>query len=124
MSWAFDASRPIFTQITERLTEDILCGRYPPGSRLPSVRELAAEAAVNPNTVQRALTELENAGLAVGTRGAGRCVTGDAAVIAEAQRTMAVRLSQEYLQRMTALGIGAEEIGSILEEIYNGGKTQ
>ena len=124
MSWVFDTSRPIFTQITERLTEDILCGRYPPGERLPSVRELAAEAAVNPNTVQRALVDLESAGLAVSSRGAGRCVTDDPAVIAAARKAMALQLSQAYVQRMHALGLNDAEIDDVLAQIENGGSTQ
>ena len=59
MGWQFDGQRPIYAQLLEGLELRILSGMYPPGSRLASVRELAAEAAVNPNTMQRALAELE-----------------------------------------------------------------
>ena len=124
MAWNFDAHRPIFAQIAERLTEDILCGRYPPGGRLPSVRELAVEAAVNPNTVQRALVALESAGLAATNRGAGRCVTEDKAVIAAARRTQAAGLTRTYLQRMAALGFDRTAAAQLLSEIETGGENQ
>ena len=63
MAWALDSERPIYTQILERIQIDIISGTYKPGEKLPSVRDLAAEAAVNPNTMQKALSELERTGL-------------------------------------------------------------
>ena len=77
MDWKFTGDRPIWQQLTEQLTLRILKGQYPPGERLPAVRELAAQAGVNPNTMQRALAQLEADGLAVGSRTAGRTVTQD-----------------------------------------------
>ena len=59
MPWNLDSSRPIYLQIIERVQMDIITGRYQPGDKLPSVRDLAQEAAVNPNTMQKALSELE-----------------------------------------------------------------
>jgi len=59
MDWRFTDDRPIWLQLTEQLTRRIITGVYPPGSRLPPVRELAAQAGVNPNTMQRALAQLE-----------------------------------------------------------------
>ena len=75
MNWQFTDDRPIWQQITEQLTLRILRGEYPPGERLPGVRELAAQAGVNPNTMQRALAQLETDGLALGSRTAGRTVS-------------------------------------------------
>ena len=72
MDWKFTGDRPIWQQLTEQLTLRILKGQYPPGERLPAVRELAAQAGVNPNTMQRALAQLEADGLAVGSRTAGQ----------------------------------------------------
>lgn len=86
MEWRFTDDRPIWQQLTEQLTLRILKGEYPPGSRLPAVRELAAQAGVNPNTMQRALAQLESDGLAAGGRTAGRTVTEDAAVIEAAKK--------------------------------------
>ena len=72
MPWNLDSDRPIFMQILERIRVDIISGRYQPGDKLPSVRELAAEAAVNPNTMQRAFAELERTGLVHSKRTSGR----------------------------------------------------
>ena len=83
MSWQFQADQPIYTQLVARLQQQIVSGVYPPGSKLPSVRELAADAGVNPNTVQRAFAELERAGLIYTQRTAGKFVTEDAAAVAQ-----------------------------------------
>ena len=77
MEWQFRNDSPIYTQLTQRLTQAIVAGEFRPGERLPSVRELAVEAGVNPNTVQRALADLERDGLVFSQRTAGRFVTGD-----------------------------------------------
>ena len=77
MEWQFRNDSPIYTQLTQRLTQAIVAGEFRPGERLPSVRELAVEAGVNPNTVQRALSELERDGLVFSQRTAGRVVTGN-----------------------------------------------
>ena len=82
MSWKFQADQPIYTQLVARLQQQLVSGVYPPGSKLPSVRELAADAGVNPNTVQRAFAELERAGLIYTQRTAGKFVTEDAAAVA------------------------------------------
>ena len=77
MEWQFRNDSPIYTQLTQRLTQAIVAGEFRPGERLPSVRELAVEAGVNPNTVQRALADLERDGLVFSQRTAplrdGRC---------------------------------------------------
>ena len=80
MDWRFTDDRPIWLQLTEQLTRRIITGVYPPGSRLPPVRELAAQAGVNPNTMQRALAQLEQDGLAFADRTAGRLVTSNTTV--------------------------------------------
>ena len=77
MPWNLDSSRPIYLQIIERVQMDIITGRYQPGDKLPSVRDLAQEAAVNPNTMQKALSELERSGLIYSQRTSGRFVTED-----------------------------------------------
>ena len=81
MAWALDSGRPIYAQIIERVQLDIITGHYKPGEKLPSVRELASEAAVNPNTMQKALSELEQSGLLYTQRTSGRFITEDTDLI-------------------------------------------
>ena len=124
MSEQFDSSRPIYAQLVERLKAPILAGTYPPGGHLDSVRDLAAAAGVNPNTMQRALTELERDGLVYSQRTAGRFVTEDQAMIASAKRSLAERHIQAFLEAMTHLGYGREEILTLLrQEETKGGEN-
>ena len=116
MSEQFDSSRPIYAQLVERLKARILAGTYPPGGHLDSVRDLAAAAGVNPNTMQRALTELERDGLVYSQRTTGRFVTEDQAMIASAKRSLAERHIQAFLEAMTHLGYGREEILTLLRQ--------
>ena len=77
MSWQFNRTEAVFLQIEKRLKREILVGKYPPDSQFPSVRQLAAEAAVNPNTMQKALSLLEDEGLLYSKGTLGRFVTND-----------------------------------------------
>ena len=104
MEWSFTDDRPIWQQITGQLTLRILKGEYPPGERLPGVRELAAQAGVNPNTMQRAMAQLEADGLAVGSRTAGRTVTRDQAVIVAAAQARARAAVADCLRILSELG--------------------
>ena len=89
MEWEFRADAPIYTQLCEQLTLAIVSGVFGPGERLPAVRELAVDAGVNPNTMQRALSELERNGLVYTQRTAGRFVTEDFARIEQEQQRLA-----------------------------------
>ena len=89
MAWELDSDRPIFIQIVERIQMEIISGKYSPGDKLPSVRDLAAVAAVNPNTMQKALTELERTGLVYSQRTSGRFITEDAKMIEELKNNLA-----------------------------------
>ena len=120
MDWTFTDDRPIWQQLTEQLTVRILKGEYPPGGRLPAVRELASQAGVNPNTMQRALAQLEADGLAVGSRTAGRTVTEDAAVIAAAAKARARAAVAACLEVLSQLGYGAEDaLVFVKEELHH-----
>ena len=77
MAWNLDSDRPIYAQLLERIQLQIVSGIYGPGDKLPSVRDLAAEASVNPNTMQKAFAELERSGLIETKRTSGRFVTED-----------------------------------------------
>lgn len=116
MSEQFDSSRPIYAQLVERLKARILAGTYPPGGHLDSVRDLAAAAGVNPNTMQRALAQLEQDGLAVANRTAGRLVTQDTAVIEGFRRAQAQGVMEEYLAAMGELGYGRSQAVELLKE--------
>lgn len=83
MAWNLDSDRPIYAQLLERIQLQIVSGIYAPGDKLPSVRDLAAEASVNPNTMQKAFAELERSGLIETKRTSGRFVTEDKNMITQ-----------------------------------------
>ena len=114
MPWSFQADTPIYTQLVARLQEQIVSGAYPPGSKLPSVRDLAADAGVNPNTVQRAFAELERLGLIYTQRTSGKFVTEDTAAIDAARRALAEGQTRQYLAAMSALGFDCAALSTFL----------
>lgn len=116
MTWKLNSDRPIYAQIIERLQMQIISGFYSPGDRLPSVRELAAQAGVNPNTMQKAFAELERSSLIVTQRTSGRTVTEETAMIKTLQMELASKQIQEFLKQMRELGFELEEIISLLSE--------
>lgn len=104
MDFALQSSRPIWQQLTEQLSRRIVTGVYPPGSKFPTVRELAAEAGVNPNTMQRALVQLESMGLVNTNRTAGRTVTEDVEVLDAMRNQFARELIEVFFAQMEELG--------------------
>ena len=102
MNWQFSNSAPIYTQLIGQIRAGIVSGALAPGERLPSVRDLAMEAGVNPNTMQRALTELERDGLVYSQRTSGRYVTEDRDVISAARHALAAGKVRTFLSDMTA----------------------
>ncbi len=116
MPWTFSGDRPIYTQLVERLQMLIVTGGYPPGARLSSVRDLAAEAAVNPNTMQRALSELESIGLVYSQRTAGRFVTEDVEKIAALREQLGREKVRRFLAEMRELGYRRAEAAALLEK--------
>lgn len=116
MPWNIDSSRPIYLQIIERVQMDIITGRYQPGDKLPSVRDLAQEAAVNPNTMQKALSELERSGLIYSQRTSGRFITEDKELIHQMKKELAAAEVSAFVAHMKQLGITPEEIRQLLAE--------
>ena len=114
MTWSFTPDRPIYIQLQERLKLSIVSGLHPPGDKLPAVRDLALEAAVNPNTVQRALMELEREGLVYAQRTSGRFVTEDTAVIEKTKNELAMELVGAFLEKMAAIGYGVKETADMI----------
>ncbi len=119
MDWKLTDNRPIWQQLTEQLTLRILKGEYPPGERLPGVRELAAQAGVNPNTMQRAMAQLEAGGLAVGSRTAGRTVTENTAVIEAATKERACAAVADCLKILSELGYSPSDALLFVKEELN-----
>ncbi len=115
MSEQYDASRPIYAQLVERLKAKILAGTYPPGSHLDSVRDLAAAAGVNPNTMQRALAQLEAEGLIRTERTNGRFVTEDTELIEQLRAAAARNLAAEFLEQMRSIGYTPRQTAQLLE---------
>ncbi len=116
MPWNLDSSRPIYLQIIERVQMDIITGRYQPGDKLPSVRDLAQEAAVNPNTMQKALSALERSGLIYSQRTSGRFITEDKELIHQMKKELAAAEVSAFVAHMKQLGITPEEIRQLLAE--------
>lgn len=116
MPWNLSSDRPIFLQIVERIQFDIISGHYQPGQKLPSVRDLASEAAVNPNTMQKALSELERTGLLYSQRTSGRFITEDTTMIDELKTSIAKEKIEEFFNSMQHLGYQPNEILSLLSE--------
>lgn len=116
MNWQFDNDMPIYSQLVGQIKQRIVAGVFPPGERLPSVRDLATDAGVNPNTMQRALTELERGGLVYSQRTAGRFVTEDQTMIEDAKRGLAEKHIVSFLTAMTRLGYGREDILTLLRQ--------
>ena len=116
MNWNLSDGKPIWIQLHEQLTQRIAIGVYPKGSRMPAVRELAAEAGVNPNTMQRALAQLEADGLVVTNRTAGRTVTEDGVTLSEICMRLANEKIQQYLESMALLGFTKNEAVELLKK--------
>ena len=116
MLWELDSDRPIYAQIVDRLKHEIVSGFYPPGSRLPSVRDLAAQASVNPNTMQRALAEMEREGLMFTNRTSGRYVTEDREMIGKVREQIAGERITEFLSGMSQLGFTEQDIVALLKK--------
>lgn len=117
MAWDFLSDRPIYIQIVEHIKVDIIVGKYGLGERLPSVRELAFEAAVNPNTMQRAMSELEGSGLITSQRTTGRFVTENMDSLARSKLSLANKIAQEYFKKTGELGYSPQEAIELLKNI-------
>lgn len=112
MAWKLTTDRPIYLQLMEQIQLSILSGIYQPGARLPSVRDLSSEASVNPNTMQKALSELERTGLIFSQRTSGRFITED--------KGMIDKLKEDYVKKQILIFYrNLKEIGFTKEEIIH-----
>ena len=111
-----DDTRPIWVQLVAAFRHRIVFGDWAPGTRIPSVRELASEAEVNPNTVQRALAELDRSGLTSTERTAGRFVTAEGGVVDAVRRELAIEATDAYVAALTGIGIDLDGAGRLLAQ--------
>ena len=116
MEWKFRSDLPIYSQLVEQIKLGIVSGKLLPGERLMSVRDMATEAGVNPNTMQRALQELERDGMVYSQRTAGRFVTENMQVIEREKKKLAEEQIRSFLEAMKKLGYRKEEIPALLKE--------
>lgn len=114
MDWTFTADRPVYQQIMEAVCGSVLKGELKPGQRVPSVRELAAAAKVNPNTMQRALTELEREGLLVGGGTSGRTVTTDEAILAAMRKDALEEVARQCAVKFKVFGVTPAQAAQLL----------
>lgn len=120
MPWDLDNDRPIYLQIMERIQQDIVAGVYAPGDKLPSVRDLALEAAVNPNTMQKALSELERNGLVHSQRTSGRFITEDEMMLKQLKTKLAEEHIRDFIEKMKQLGFPEDETLHLVQEAIKG----
>ena len=116
MEWNFRDGIPIYTQIIDEMTMRIASGAYEPGDKLPSVRDLAVDAGVNPNTMQRALAELERKGLVYSERTSGRFVTKEETVLSELHEELAKRYFEELTEKLRKIGMDDKAIKTSVDK--------
>ena len=114
MPWEISSEKSVYLQLIDVIKQKIMSGEYQPGQRLPSVRELAADAAVNPNTMQRALTELEREGLLLGGGTSGRTVTTDETVLSAMREETLKELARECADKFMVFGITPTQAAQLL----------
>ena len=129
MQWELDNNVPLYLQLADKVKISIVSGEYAPGSRIDSVRDLAEQTGVNPNTMQRALSRLEDEGLLLTNRTSGKYVTEDTALIEKFKNELAKEYVENFLASMRQMGFSAEIILTLLQSaavkegdanVYNG----
>lgn len=123
MQWELNSEKPVYLQLVEQITTGIISGYYKPGDKLPSVRDLAAQATVNPNTMQKAMTELERTGLVITQRTSGRLITSDEELIRRLKAESARKQTLEYLEKMKQLGFSPQDVIGLVTEVAGNGTT-
>ncbi len=116
MAWSFTSDKPVYLQIAERIIASVLSGEYKPGEQIPTVRQLALESAVNPNTIQHSFAELESKGLIVSHGTVGRYVTEDTEIIEACRKQTTEQLVKSFVNDIAKLSVTKEQIMAMLEE--------
>ena len=120
MSWTFDNNKPIYLQIMDKIKLQIVSHKLEPNQQLPTVRELASVAGVNPNTIQRALSDLEREGFVYTKRTAGRLVTEDLDLILQSRKQLSEEQLQQFVTGMVEFGYEKEELPTVLRDYIEG----
>lgn len=115
----FDDTRPIWIQLADSFRARITDGTWKPGQKIPSVRDLAIEAGTNPNTVQRALAALDDEGLTVSKRTAGRFVVTDDSALSALREEDARAAADTFIRACRALGVNVEGAHGLVDERWN-----
>jgi GntR family transcriptional regulator len=116
MSEEFHASKPIYLQVADRICYSILRGEIKSGNRLPSVREMAVQMGVNPNTIQRTYTEIERDGIVETRRGQGTFVKNDPALIASLRTRIQTEVIETFVENMKEIGLSKEEMLTAVQQ--------
>jgi GntR family transcriptional regulator len=118
----FQVSKPIYMQIVDKIMIDIIQGKQGSGEKLPSVREMAVQMGVNPNTIQRTYSELERIGIVESRRGQGTFVAGNHQMQDELAGKMQTEVIDAFISKMKELGVGKNELVSLLKKYLEEGK--
>lgn len=124
MVWSFKEDRPIYSQLVEQIKINIVSGEWALGSKLPSVRDLAEQAGVNPNTMQRALSDLEREGLVYSKRTSGRFITEDEKMTQNVREAIAAENINVFVESMKMLGLTPDETLHVFEKAIKGGESK
>lgn len=116
MPWELKNDRPIYLQLIEQIKFRIISGNYQPGSKLPSVRDLATQASVNPNTMQKALSDLEHSGLILTNRTSGRLITEDVSMIQTMKLDLAKEQLNNFMNQLKRMGFSDDEVNIFILE--------
>lgn len=122
MQWEINIDKPVYLQLVEHIQAGIISGTFKPGDKLPSVRDLAADTMVSPNTMQRAMAELEREGLVYSNRTAGRYITSDEELIKQLKKQNITQIVVEFLDKMEQLGLEFDEIITYVRKISENNK--
>lgn len=121
MSWKFNDNQPIYKQISEELEKEVISGVYQPGDQLPSVRDLAMQAGVNPNTMQKGLMNAEQDRIIYSDRTRGRFVTDDQSIIDSLRQKISKAMIRDFFNNMRSLGIDDDSIVMAVTDWRDGG---
>ena len=119
MNWNIRNDAPVYTQLVDQIARAIILGQFPPGSKLPPVRDFASDAGVNPNTMQKAFAELERSGLIMTQRTSGRSVTEDTELISNTREKLAAGHMRSFIDNMQELGYDTGEIRELLAKMQS-----
>lgn len=122
MGEEFQASKPIYMQIVDKIISEIVQGKQQPGDKLPSVREMAVQMGVNPNTIQRTYTELERMQIVESRRGQGTFVSENKALMEELGRNMQEEIMENFIKKMEEIGVTREQLVVLLQSYLGEGQ--